>query len=75
MLNLLRPREITQDGENLYLVDKVIPDVTMTSDTNLYVDLNTRKYPNSTEVTKGAVYNNKLNTESIDTGKGSPDSN
>ena len=47
------PREITQDGENLYLVDKVIPDVTMTSDTNLYVDLNTRKYPNATEVTKG----------------------
>ena len=47
------PREITQDGENLYMVDKVIPDVTMTSSTNLYVDLNTRKYPNATEVTKG----------------------
>ena len=47
------PREITQDGENLYMVDKIIPDVTMTSSTNLYVDLNTRKYPNATEVTKG----------------------
>ena len=47
------PREITQDGENLYMVDKIVPDVTMTSDTNLYVDLNTRKYPNAPEVTKG----------------------
>tara|TARA_R110000824_G_scaffold229186_1_gene416900 strand:- start:963 stop:3080 length:2118 start_codon:yes stop_codon:yes gene_type:complete len=47
------PREITENGENLYLVDKIIPDVTMSSDTNLYVDLNTRKYPHSTEVTKG----------------------
>ena len=47
------PREMTEDGENLYLVDKIIPDVTMSSDTNLYVQFNTRKYPNATEVTKG----------------------
>jgi hypothetical protein len=47
------PREITQNGENLFMVDKVIPDVTMTSDTNLYFNLNSRKYPNATEVVKG----------------------
>jgi hypothetical protein len=47
------PRELTQEGENLYLVDKIIPDVTMSANTNLYVELNTRKYPNATEVTKG----------------------
>ena len=47
------PRELTDSGENLYLVDKIIPDVTLTSTTNLYVELNTRKYPNATEVTKG----------------------
>ena len=46
-------RELTQEGDNLYLVDKVIPDVTMSANTNLYVELNTRKYPNATEVTKG----------------------
>ena len=47
------PRELTDGGENLYLVDKIIPDVTLTSTTNLFVELNTRKYPNATEVTKG----------------------
>ena len=47
------PREITQNGENLFMVDRVIPDVTMTSDTNLYFNLNSRKYPNATEVVKG----------------------
>ena len=47
------PRELTENGENLYLVDKIIPDVTMSSTTNLYVELNTKKYPNSTQVTKG----------------------
>jgi len=47
------PREISQDGETLYMVDQVIPDVTMTSDTSLSLYMNTRKFPNSTEVTKG----------------------
>jgi len=47
------PREITQNGERLFMIDKIIPDVTMSSDTSLYVDLNARKYPNATEVTKG----------------------
>jgi len=47
------PREISQDGETLYMVDQVIPDVTMTSSTSLSLYMNTRKFPNSTEVTKG----------------------
>ena len=45
--------EIPNTGNSLYLVDKVIPDVTMTSDTTLSLFINTRKYPNATEVTKG----------------------
>jgi hypothetical protein len=47
------PSELTQAGEDLYLVDKVIPDVTMSANTSLSMYLNTRKYPNSTEVIKG----------------------
>jgi hypothetical protein len=47
------PREIVEGGENLYLVDKLVPDATLTSDTNLYVELKSRKYPNATEITKG----------------------
>ena len=47
------PGEIPNTGNNLYLVDKVIPDVTMTSNTTLSLFINTRKYPNATEVTKG----------------------
>jgi hypothetical protein len=47
------PRELTQEGDNLYLIDKVIPDATMSANTNLYVEFNTRKYPNATEITKG----------------------
>ncbi len=45
--------EIPNTGNSLYLIDKVIPDVTMTSDTTLSLFINTRKYPNATEVTKG----------------------
>ena len=47
------PMEISASGENLFLVDKVIPDATLTSDTSLYLELKSRKYPNATEVTKG----------------------
>jgi len=35
------------------MVDKIIPDVTMTDNTNLFIQLKTRKYPNATETTKG----------------------
>jgi hypothetical protein len=47
------PREITQNGEDLYMVDKVVPDVTMSSSTNLFLYMNTKKYPNSPETVKG----------------------
>ena len=50
------PEELRQSGETLFLVDKVIPDVTMTSDTTLSLFINTRKYPNATEITKGPFY-------------------
>ena len=47
------PREITSNGEDLYMVDKVVPDASMTAATNLYVYMNTRKYPNAPETVKG----------------------
>jgi hypothetical protein len=47
------PREITAEGENLYMVDKIVPDVTMSSNSSLSLYINTRKYPNATETTKG----------------------
>jgi hypothetical protein len=47
------PRELTQDGSDLYMIDKVIPDVTMSTDTDLYLYMNSRKYPNAPETTKG----------------------
>ena len=46
--------EIDQGGNNLFMVDKIIPDATLGNETNLYVQLKTRKYPTGTEVTKGA---------------------
>ena len=45
--------EISESGDQLFMVDKVIPDTTMTNSTNLYVELKTRKYPQDTETTKG----------------------
>ena len=47
------PREITENGETLYMVDQVIPDVKMSANTSLDLYMNTRKYPNSTEIVKG----------------------
>ena len=47
------PREISQDGETLYMVDQVVPDVTMSATTSLSLYMNTRKYPNATETVKG----------------------
>ena len=46
--------ELDATGENLFMVDKIIPDATLSSNTNLYVQLKTRKYPQATEITKGA---------------------
>ena len=42
------PREITQNGERLYMVDKIIPDAIVGDDTSLSVTLKTKKYPNDT---------------------------
>ena len=47
------PREISADGTELYMVDKIVPDVTMGANTNLFLYMNTRKYPNATETVKG----------------------
>ena len=47
------PREITAEGENLYMVDRVIPDATMGANSNLSLFMNTRKYPNGSETVKG----------------------
>jgi hypothetical protein len=47
------PREITAEGENLYMVDKVVPDVNMGANSSLSLYINTRKYPNAAETTKG----------------------
>ena len=36
------PMEITSGGNELFMVDKVVPDVTLTSDTNLLLELKSR---------------------------------
>ena len=46
--------ELDSTGENLFMVDRVIPDATMNSNTNLFLQLKTRKYPNAPETVKGA---------------------
>ena len=45
--------EISQGGDNTFLVDKIIPDLTATDDTTLAITLKTRKYPNAPDITKG----------------------
>lgn len=45
------PLEITNTGESLFLVDKIVPDLTSVGD--LKITIKTRKYPNSTDITKG----------------------
>ena len=47
------PLEISAAGEDLYMVDQVIPDVTMSSSTSLSLFMNTRKFPNAPETVKG----------------------
>ena len=43
------------------MVDKVVPDLTMTGDLNLTVK--TRKYPNSSDITKGPFTINSSSTK------------
>ena len=45
--------EVSESGERLFMIDKIVPDATMTADTSLFVELKTRKYPQDTEITKG----------------------
>ena len=45
--------EIDETGNRTFLIDKIVPDATMTSNTNLKVEFKCKKYPNGTEVTKG----------------------
>ena len=45
--------ELSTAGEELFLVDKIVPDATMGSNTNLFLELKTRKYPNAPEINKG----------------------
>tara|TARA_R110002124_G_scaffold97802_1_gene242921 strand:+ start:206 stop:2338 length:2133 start_codon:yes stop_codon:yes gene_type:complete len=47
------PREITAEGENLYMVDRIVPNVDMSLSTSMDLYLNTRKYPSAPETTKG----------------------
>ena len=47
------PLEITAEGENLYMVDKIVPNVDMSASTSMDLYLNTRKYPSAPETTKG----------------------
>ena len=45
--------EIDQTGNKTFLIDRIVPDVTMTDDTNLFLEFKCRKFPNATEITKG----------------------
>jgi len=55
------PLEISDSGENLFMVDKVVPDLTVTGDLNLTIK--TRKYPNSSDITKGPFAMNSSSTK------------
>mgnify|MGYP003108425348 FL=1 len=45
--------EIDETGNRTFLIDRIVPDATMTSDTNLFLEFKCRKFPNGSEVTKG----------------------
>jgi hypothetical protein len=45
--------ELSNGGDKLFLVDKLVPDTTMTSDTSLSITATSKKYPASTAVAKG----------------------
>jgi len=54
--------EISPGGDNTFMVDKVIPDLTAVGDISLTVK--TRKYPNSSDITKGPFTMNQT-TEKV----------
>ena len=45
--------EIDNTGDRTFLIDRIVPDATMTSETNLFLEFKCRKFPNSAEITKG----------------------
>ena len=55
------PLEISSSGEKLFMVDKVIPDLTVSGDLNLTIK--TRKYPNSSDISKGPFAMNSSSTK------------
>ena len=58
------PREITSEGENLYMVDKIVPNVDMSANTSMELYLNTRKYPSASETVKGPFASYFINRKS-----------
>ena len=59
-------RELTSEGNSLYMIDKIIPDANMSNSTNLSVYMSTKKYPNATPIQKGP-FNVDRTTEKIST--------
>jgi hypothetical protein len=45
--------ELDPVGNRNFLIDKVVPDATMATNSNLYLTVNAKKYPNADAVAKG----------------------
>lgn len=45
--------EIDETGNRTFLIDRIVPDATVSSDTNLFLEFKCRKFPNGAEITKG----------------------
>lgn len=45
--------EIDETGNKTFLIDRIVPDATLSSDTNLFLEFKCRKFPNGAEITKG----------------------
>ena len=60
------PRELSAEGNNLYMIDRIIPDITMGANSNISVFMNSRKFPNAPETTKGP-FNITSSTQKINT--------
>lgn len=58
--------EIDENGNRTFLIDKIVPDATLSEDTNLFVEFKCRKYPNGTEITKGP-FTVTSNTQKVST--------
>lgn len=58
--------EVDADGSRQFLIDRIVPDVTMSNSTTLAVKFKSRKYPNAPEITKGP-FNVFQSTEKIST--------